>query len=160
MLVSLGQTDLAQVTALRSILEIEAAGLAARAATAEDLEAMERAQARFEEALARRSSSALEHDLAFHMAVATAGRNNALIAVAVAVRAAIERLLAGAFRPVRGGAATPGDPPRRQRRRQRAGEGANRGTWTGSWRPCRRGGGDRPRWTIASQGMNAAGRSR
>jgi GntR family transcriptional regulator, transcriptional repressor for pyruvate dehydrogenase complex len=100
MLVSLGQTDLAQVTALRSIVEVEAAGLAARAATGEDLEAMEQAQARFEQALAQRSSDALEHDLAFHMALVNASRNNALVAVAVAVRTVIERLIAGAFRPL------------------------------------------------------------
>ena len=100
MLVSLGQTDLQQVTTLRSILEVEAAGLAAAYRTAEDLAAMSEAEERFEAELAVKSVSALEHDLAFHMALARASKNTALVAAATAVRASIERLIAGAFRPL------------------------------------------------------------
>jgi GntR family transcriptional repressor for pyruvate dehydrogenase complex len=100
MLVSLGQTDLAQVTSLRSVLEVEAAGLAAELRSDEDLEAMQRHSDAFEAALAGDAETVLEHDLAFHMAVVRASKNNALLAAAVGVRAAVERFLAGAFRPM------------------------------------------------------------
>jgi GntR family transcriptional repressor for pyruvate dehydrogenase complex len=100
MLVGLGQTDLAQVTSLRSILEIEAAGLAAELRSDEDLEAMEQHADAFEAALAGNAETVLEHDLAFHMAIVRASKNNALLAAAVGVRAAVERFLAGTFRPM------------------------------------------------------------
>ena len=162
MLVSLGQTDLAQVTTLRSILEVEAAGLAAEARTPEDLDAMEHAEELFEAALAQRSPGALEHDLAFHMALVGASRNNALVAVAVAVRSAIESLLAGAWRPLDEAAPQHRailDAVREGDSSQARARMRSHLDWIMDTLPSPVGG-RQPGWPSASQGMNAAGRSR
>jgi GntR family transcriptional regulator, transcriptional repressor for pyruvate dehydrogenase complex len=100
MLVSLGQANLAQVTSLRAILEVEAAALAAANRTQQDLAELAAACDEFEQVLTDNPDAVLDVDLAFHMSVAKCSKNNALVAATVGVRGAVEWLLARAFRPM------------------------------------------------------------
>lgn len=70
--------QLLEVVEVRMALEVEMAGLAARRATAEDLEAMDASIRHMEEFLIQEGPRYLEPDLEFHAAICEAARNNSL----------------------------------------------------------------------------------
>jgi GntR family transcriptional repressor for pyruvate dehydrogenase complex len=92
MLVAMGEASLSEVQALRSLLEVEAAGLAAELRTDEDLADV---RASLHEMIVSRDDrkKAMEADLAFHVAIGRASRNGALAGMIVAVRSVLRGLI-------------------------------------------------------------------
>lgn len=92
MLVAMGEASLSEVQALRSLLEVEAAGLAAELRTDEDLADI---RASLHEMIVSRDDriKAMEADLAFHVAIGRASRNGALAGTIVAVRSVLRGLI-------------------------------------------------------------------
>lgn len=92
MLLALGSASLHEVHDLRRLLEVEVAGRAARMHTQEDL-------ARIREALREmirnrtKPTEAFAADLAFHVAIAQASHNGAMIAAVLGVRTALRKLI-------------------------------------------------------------------
>lgn len=92
MLVSLGEANLEDIHLVRRTLEIEAAGLAARHRTAEDLDGI---RATLRAMIKNRSNPrvALEADLDFHVAMAQASKNGALVASILGLRTVLSKNL-------------------------------------------------------------------
>ncbi|MCC6946141.1 MAG: FadR family transcriptional regulator [Bradyrhizobiaceae bacterium] len=92
MLVAMGEASLSEVQALRSLLEVEAAGLAAELRTDEDLAEI---RASLREMIVSRADriEAMEADLAFHVAIGRASKNGALAASIMAVRSVLRGLI-------------------------------------------------------------------
>jgi GntR family transcriptional regulator, transcriptional repressor for pyruvate dehydrogenase complex len=92
MLVALGEASLSEVQALRSLLEVEAAGLAAELRTDENLAEI---RASLREMIVSRADriQAMEADLAFHVAIGRGSQNGALAGSIVAVRSVLRGLI-------------------------------------------------------------------
>lgn len=92
MLVSMGEASLEDIHQVRRIVEIEAAGLAARHRTSDDLEKI---RAALRAMISTRSDvrTALEADLDFHVALARASRNGALVASILGMRTVLSKNL-------------------------------------------------------------------
>jgi len=92
MLVAMGEASLSEVQALRSLLEVEAAGLAAELHTDEDLAEI---RASLREMIVSRADrkKAMEADLAFHVAIGRASGNGALAGTIAAVRSVLRGLI-------------------------------------------------------------------
>jgi GntR family transcriptional repressor for pyruvate dehydrogenase complex len=92
MLVTLGEASLGEVQALRSLLEVEAAGLAAELRTDQNLDEI---RASLREMIVQRADrfQAMEADLAFHVAIGRASQNGALAGSIVAVRSVLRGLI-------------------------------------------------------------------
>lgn len=93
MLLSLGQASLEDVHQLRTLLEVEVAGLAALHRSDEDLAAV-RSSLRDMINARNDRTKALEADLNFHVALARASGNGALVASVMAVRTVWRQRLA------------------------------------------------------------------
>jgi GntR family transcriptional repressor for pyruvate dehydrogenase complex len=92
-LIALGSTSMGEVHELRRLLEIEVAGRAARMRTDEDLA---RIRGALQQMIENRTKPAvaLAADLAFHVAMAQASHNGAMIAAVLGVRTALNKLIA------------------------------------------------------------------
>src|ERR1700751_2559651 len=90
MLMSLGHANRIEVHELRRALEVEIAGLAAERRTAEDIDAIRRANRLMRDSMPAPEAT-LTADLEFHAAVAEASHNRAMVSVATAVRTVLHR---------------------------------------------------------------------
>lgn len=95
MLVALGSTSLEELHDLRRVLEVEAVLRAVRFATEEDIANLRLA---LQEMIANRNDQveALRMDIAFHVAIAEAAKNGALLATVEGLRGALEQKILGA----------------------------------------------------------------
>lgn len=93
MLLSLGEASLDDIHQLRTLLEVEAAGLAALHHTEEDMAVIRQSLRDMINARNDRSK-ALEADLNFHVALSRASRNGALVASVMGVRTVWRQRLA------------------------------------------------------------------
>lgn len=92
LLIAVGQASLPDVQILRSLLEVEAAGLAAKLRTDENLAEM---RASLREMIVSREDrvKAMDADLAFHVAIGRASGNGAIAGSIVAVRTVLKGLI-------------------------------------------------------------------
>lgn len=92
LLIAVGEASLPEVQILRSLLEVEAAGLAARLRTEENLAEI---RASLREMIVSRENrvKAMDADLAFHVAIGRASGNGAIAGSIVAVRTVLKGLI-------------------------------------------------------------------
>lgn len=93
MLVSMGEASVSDIRVVRQTLEVEAAGLAAKHRTMQDLDKI---RAALQAMIANRNDVrvALEADLDFHVALARASQNGALVASILGLRTVLSKNIA------------------------------------------------------------------
>jgi len=96
LLLALKETSLRELFEVRKILEVEAAGLAARRRTAADLEAMGRAVDEMEQGLDAQERY-IAADLRFHLTVTSATGNKVAVHMMHAIRGALQEALASIY---------------------------------------------------------------
>lgn len=93
----LGHANLDELTELREIIETRAARLAAERRGDDDLLALHAALRKMEEAVDSPRDQKLDADLGFHLAVANATKNSAVIAVSQGIRDVLRSALRATF---------------------------------------------------------------